>query len=99
MGFGAKQVLTIANGCGSLGMLIAPLCFSINTLWFCMVLIGMAQGPSLPACISYAAKWIPPDEKSFASAMIDSSMAASALLVLPIVGILASMAGWRACFF
>lgn len=96
---GPTKMLTMANTCGSIGMLIAPVCFSTNTLWFCMILVGMAQGPNLPACISYASKWIPPDEKSFASAMIDSGMAASALLILPVVGVLASAAGWRACFF
>lgn len=98
---GAKGVLIMANGLASIAMLATPFSADYGTagIWVATMLVGLAQGPNLPACVSYLTKWVPPEEKGVASAALDSGMAVSALFVVSLSAWLANSYGWRMCFY
>lgn len=98
---GAKGVLIMANGLASIAMLLTPFSADHGTagIWVATMLVGLAQGPNLPACVSYLTKWVPPEEKGVASAALDSGMAVSALFVVSLSAWLADSYGWRMCFY
>ena len=59
---GGKMVLLYSiMGCG-LTMLIAPLVATGPALSACMAIVGICQGPLLPAKAELLARWVPPNE-------------------------------------
>ncbi|KAL1529108.1 hypothetical protein AB1Y20_000068 [Prymnesium parvum] len=92
---GAEAVILIASLGGAVLMAASGAARSVRELWLAQVLMGVFQGPLFPTSVAYLARWIPGEERAFASTLLDTGITAGALVALPFSGLLASACGWR----
>eukprot|EP00936_MAST-01D_sp_MAST-1D-sp1_P000082 g82.t1 len=96
---GGKMVLWYSiMGCG-LAMLSAPFVATGPALSACMAVVGLCQGPLLPAKAELLARWVPPNELAEMLAVTRLGDIASKVAAGPVLGVLASWVGWRASMF
>ncbi|XP_042855608.1 sialin-like isoform X2 [Penaeus japonicus] len=95
-------------GLGAVGSsfiaLLSPICARTSTGLFVAsrVLMGIAQGVSLPAINSIMATWFPPEEKAKISPLIYGGMQIGTVISLPVSGLLISvgfLGGWPSVFY
>lgn len=95
---GAEAVVFISSIGGALLMAASGFASTVSELWLCQVLMGVCHGPLFPTSIAFLTKWIPADERAFASTLLDTGITAGAMIALPFSGLLASAFGWRHTF-
>jgi len=62
------------------------------------VLMGALQGPLFPASIGFMAGWLPADQRTWASTLLDTGITMGSLIALPMSGRLVSYLGWQGVF-
>ena len=104
---GAKNVITAAMLLSALCCLILPAAsdtFGKNGLCFVLFLMGAVQGPLFPVSSVFLAQWCPksrpgePDEKAWATSMLDVGISVGTLAIVPVVSLLATSVGWRTTY-
>ena len=93
---GSKAVILIATVLAGLLTMASAWAGSVGAMWWAQVLMGAAQGPLFPTSMAYLTGWCPPDERAFASSLLDAGITVGSLVSLPFSGRLAATFGWRA---
>lgn len=101
---GAKNVITLAMTLSAVCCLVLPTAFDVfgkSGLFFVLFMMGVVQGPLFPVSSVFLAKWCPqskpgePDEKAWATSMLDVGISVGTLAIVPFVSFLATAVGWR----
>eukprot|EP01060_Flectonema_neradi_P036612 TRINITY_DN7099_c4_g1_i1.p1 TRINITY_DN7099_c4_g1~~TRINITY_DN7099_c4_g1_i1.p1 ORF type:complete len:421 (+),score=46.92 TRINITY_DN7099_c4_g1_i1:89-1351(+) len=103
---GAKNVVTVAILGSALCCLAIPYAYEmgLSYMWWCLVFMGMIQGPLFPTSSVFLSQWMPPEERAWAATMLDIGISIGALISVPAGGYLGSSIGWQntyitvACF-
>ena len=101
---GAKNVITWALLFSALCCLALPTMFDTfgaSGFYWTLALMGAVQGPLFPTSSVFLAKWCPkakpgePDEKAWATSMLDVGISLGTLAIIPAVTFLVELVGWR----
>jgi len=74
--------------------------FAVTPLQFgiCRFLLGMGEAGNWPAALKLTGEWFPPRERSTASGIFNSGSALGAIIVPPLVAVIATSYGWQSTF-
>jgi ACS family hexuronate transporter-like MFS transporter len=74
--------------------------FAVTPLQFgiCRFLLGIGEAGNWPAALKLTSEWFPPRERSTASGIFNSGSALGAIIVPPLVAVMAVSYGWQATF-
>lgn len=74
--------------------------FAITPLQFgvCRFLLGIGEAGNWPAALKLTGEWFPPHERSTASGIFNSGSALGAIIVPPLVAVMAINYGWQSTF-
>jgi ACS family hexuronate transporter-like MFS transporter len=74
--------------------------FAITPLQFgiCRFLLGLGEAGNWPAALKLTSEWFPPHERSTASGIFNSGSALGAIIVPPLVAVMATNYGWQYTF-
>jgi ACS family hexuronate transporter-like MFS transporter len=74
--------------------------FAVTPLQFgvCRFLLGMGEAGNWPAALKLTGEWFPPHERSTASGIFNSGSALGAIIVPPLVAVMATSYGWQYTF-
>ena len=74
--------------------------FAITPLQFgiCRFLLGIGEAGNWPAALKLTSEWFPPKERSTASGIFNSGSALGAIIVPPLVAVMATNYGWQSTF-
>src|ERR1044071_318449 len=72
---------------------VTPLQFGV-----CRFLLGIGEAGNWPAALKLTGEWFSPKERSTASGIFNSGSALGAIIVPPMIAILAAAYGWRSSF-
>jgi ACS family hexuronate transporter-like MFS transporter len=64
----------------------------------CRFLLGIGEAGNWPAALKLTSEWFPPHERSTASGIFNSGSALGAIIVPPLIAIMASHYGWQSTF-
>ena len=99
---------TILAGVATAGTATAE---TTSGIWAAQVAMGIAQGPLFPSSVAHLSCWLvrtcrsgvqlvnmlfqPPEDRAWASTLLDSGIAVGTMIGLPLSGWLAMQIGWR----
>lgn len=74
--------------------------FAVTPFQFgiCRFLLGLGEAGNWPAALKLTSEWFPPHERSTASGIFNSGSALGAIVVPPIVAVMATNYGWQWTF-
>jgi MFS transporter, ACS family, hexuronate transporter len=74
--------------------------FAVTPLQFgvCRFLLGLGEAGNWPAALKLTGEWFPPKERSTASGIFNSGSALGAIIVPPLVAVMATNYGWQSTF-
>lgn len=74
--------------------------FAVTPLQFgiCRFLLGIGEAGNWPAALKLTGEWFPPHERSTASGIFNSGSALGAIIVPPLVAVMAINYGWQSTF-
>lgn len=74
--------------------------FAVTPLQFgiCRFLLGIGEAGNWPAALKLTGEWFPPKERSTASGIFNSGSALGAIIVPPLVAVMATSYGWQYTF-
>lgn len=74
--------------------------FAVTPLQFgvCRFLLGIGEAGNWPAALKLTSEWFPPHERSTASGIFNSGSALGAIIVPPLVAVMAIQYGWQSTF-
>ena len=74
--------------------------FAITPLQFgvCRFLLGIGEAGNWPAALKLTGEWFPPHERSTAAGIFNSGAALGAIIVPPLVAVMATHYGWQSTF-
>ena len=74
--------------------------FAVTPLQFgiCRFLLGIGEAGNWPAALKLTGEWFPPHERSTASGIFNSGSALGAIIVPPLVAVMAIRYGWQSTF-
>jgi len=74
--------------------------FAVTPLQFglCRFLLGIGEAGNWPAALRLTSEWFPPHERSTASGIFNSGSALGAIVVPPLVAVMATNYGWQSTF-
>lgn len=74
--------------------------FAITPLQFgiCRFFLGLGEAGNWPAALKLTSEWFPPHERSTASGIFNSGSALGAIIVPPLVAVMATNYGWQWTF-
>jgi len=74
--------------------------FAVTPLQFgiCRFLLGIGEAGNWPAALKLTGEWFPPHERSTASGIFNSGSALGAIIVPPLVAVIATNYGWQSTF-
>jgi MFS transporter, ACS family, hexuronate transporter len=74
--------------------------FAVTPLQFgvCRFLLGIGEAGNWPAALKLTGEWFPPNERSTASGIFNSGSALGAIIVPPLVAVIATNYGWQFTF-
>jgi ACS family D-galactonate transporter-like MFS transporter len=96
--FGVRKVSLISIfiwGLASIGAAFAP---SVLLFFAARLLLGIGEAPTFPASAKAVGGWFPAYERSFATAMFDSTAKLANAVGVPLLGLLLLQFGWRWSF-
>lgn len=96
--FGVRKVSLVSIfvwGVASLAAAIAP---SVLLFFAARLLLGIGEAPTFPAGAKAVGGWFPAHERSFATAMFDSTAKLANAIGVPLLGLLLLQFGWRWSF-
>lgn len=103
--YGSKRVYGISIILWSLCALLVgfagylPAAIAFTVIFGLRLLSGLAQSPVFPGNGRIVASWFPTAERGTASAIFNASQYFALVLFAPIMGWIAHIRGWKACFW
>ena len=82
-------------GAASIAAALAP---SVLIFFAARLLLGVGEAPTFPASAKAVGTWFPAQERSFATAMFDSTAKLANAIGVPLLGLLLLQVGWRWSF-
>ena len=96
--FGVRRVGRISTFLWSVASLLAAVSPSLGSFFAARLLLGIGEAPTFPANAKAVGKWFPPQERSFATSIFDSSAKLASAIGVPVIGVLLLRFGWRWSF-
>lgn len=96
--FGVRKVSLVSIfiwGAASIAAAFAP---SVLLFFAARLLLGIGEAPTFPASAKAVGEWFPTQERSFATAMFDSTAKLANAIGVPLLGLLLLQIGWRWSF-
>lgn len=96
--FGVRKVSLVSIfiwGAASVAAAFAP---SVLLFFAARLLLGIGEAPTFPASAKAVGEWFPTQERSFATAMFDSTAKLANAIGVPLLGLLLLQIGWRWSF-
>jgi len=99
--YGGKLVLGIAVLWWSLFTVLTPpaAMLSLSGLIAARIALGLGESAVFPAAINMVGRWVPPERRSRATAMVTSAISLGTLFSLPATGWLVRSYGWHVPFY
>lgn len=74
--------------------------FAVTPLQFgiCRFMLGIGEAGNWPAALKLTSEWFPPNERSTAAGIFNSGSALGAIIVPPLVAVMAVSYGWQSTF-
>ena len=96
--FGTRQSLSFAVVLWSIAAIAHAVASGFWSLFLARAMLGLTEGPNLPAAFKAIAEWFPRAERSMATGLITAGTGLGLILAPPLGGLLASAFGWQAAF-
>jgi MFS family permease len=96
--FGVRRVGRISTLLWSAASFAAALAPNIAGFFGARLLLGVGEAPTFPASAKAVGMWFPAKERSFATALFDSSAKLASAIGVPVLGVLLLKVGWRWSF-
>ncbi len=96
--FGVRKVSLISIFVWGIASLAAALAPSVLLFFAARLLLGIGEAPTFPASAKAVGGWFPANERSFATAMFDSTAKLANAVGVPLLGLLLLQFGWRWSF-
>ena len=96
--FGVRKVSLISIFIWGLASVAAALAPGVLLFFAARLLLGIGEAPTFPASAKAVGGWFPAHERSFATAMFDSTAKLANAVGVPLLGLLLLQFGWRWCF-
>jgi len=96
--FGVRKVSLISIFVWGMASMAAAFAPSVLLFFAARLLLGMGEAPTFPASAKAVGVWFPARERSFATAMFDSTAKLANAIGVPILGLLILQIGWRRSF-
>src|SRR5207302_1946993 len=93
--FGVRRVGIVSSVIWSVASFAAAVSTGIGGLFAARLLLGIGEAPTFPAYAKATGYWFPKDERSLATAMLDSMAKFSSAIGIPILGLVLLHFGWR----
>ena len=96
--FGVRRVGRISTFVWSVASFAAAITPNIAGFFGARFLLGIGEAPTFPASAKAVGKWFPEKERSFSTAMFDSTAKLASAIGMPLIGVLLLRVGWRWSF-
>src|ERR1035441_9588996 len=96
--FGVRRVGRVSTFIWSVASFAAAITPNIAGFFGARFLLGVGEAPTFPASAKAVGKWFPEKERSFATAMFDSTAKLALAIGVPVIGVLLLHVGWRWSF-
>ncbi|HEX5283406.1 MAG TPA: MFS transporter [Bryocella sp.] len=96
--FGVRKVSVISIFIWGLASVAAAFAPSVLLFFAARLLLGIGEAPTFPASAKAVGSWFPTNERSFATAMFDSTAKLANAIGVPLLGLLLLQIGWRWSF-
>ena len=99
--YGGRLVLGVAVLWWSLFTVLTPpaAMLSLSGLIAARIALGLGESAVFPAAINMVGRWVPPERRSRATAMVTSAISLGTLFSLPATGWLVRSYGWHVPFY
>ncbi len=96
--FGVRKVSLISIFVWGMASIAAAFAPSVLLFFAARLLLGIGEAPTFPASAKAVGVWFPAHERSFATAMFDSTAKLANAIGVPMLGLLILQIGWRRSF-
>lgn len=96
--FGVRKVSLISIFIWGMASMAAAFAPSVLLFFAARLLLGIGEAPTFPASAKAVGLWFPAQERSFATAMFDSTAKLANAIGVPVLGLLILQIGWRLSF-
>ena len=96
--FGTRRSLSFAVVLWSLAAIAHAAASGFWSLFIARALLGLTEGPNLPAAFKAIAEWFPRAERSMATGLVAAGTGLGLILAPPLGGLLVVGFGWQAAF-
>jgi MFS family permease len=96
--FGVRKVSLISIFVWGMASIAAAFAPSLLLFFAARLLLGIGEAPTFPASAKAVGAWFPTQERSFATAIFDSTAKLANAIGVPLLGLLLLKLGWRWSF-
>jgi ACS family D-galactonate transporter-like MFS transporter len=96
--FGVRRVGRASTFVWSVASFCAAAATRVGWLFGARLLLGVGEAPTFPASAKAIGHWFPAKERSFSTALFDSSAKLASAIGVPVIGVLLLKVGWRWSF-
>lgn len=96
--FGTRRALAAAVVLWSIAVMAHAAAVGFWTLFIARALLGLMEGPNLPAAFKAVAEWFPRAERSMATGLVTAGTGLGLIIAPLLAGVLSAVFGWRAAF-
>ncbi|HEV2577314.1 MAG TPA: MFS transporter [Acidobacteriaceae bacterium] len=96
--FGVRKVSLVSIFVWGMASIAAAFAPSVLLFFAARLLLGIGEAPTFPASAKAVGGWFPAHERSFATAMFDSTAKLANAVGVPLLGLLLLQFGWRWSF-
>ena len=97
--FGARKLLTFANGWWSLFTILTPLGFSVASFVAIRGLLGLGQAADWPSSVYALRRWFPDAERSKANSILLGGLYLGPIIGAPLTVAIVQSLGWQWAFY
>ena len=97
--FGARKLLTFANGWWSLFTILTPLGFSVGSFVAIRGLLGIGQAADWPSSVYALRRWFPDTERSKANSILLGGLYLGPIVGAPLTVAIVQSLGWQWAFY
>ena len=96
--FGIRRIGRVSTFIWSVASFAAAAASGLGSFFGARFLLGVGEAPTFPASAKAIGHWFPPKERTFSTALFDSSAKFGLAIGAPLIGILLLRIGWRWSF-
>jgi MFS family permease len=96
--FGVRRLNLVSAATISVASFGSATASCVRNLFFARFLLGIGESPLFPGNAKAIGQWFPPNERTFAMSVVDSSAKLASAVGVPVLGSLLLWLGWRRTF-